>query len=245
MAGLGTIVNMAAIIIGSTIGIVIKGGLKKRFQDTIMNALGLAVMFIGISGALQGLLTVKGDSLSSLNIMLMIVSLALGALIGEIIDIEARLDRLGELIKRTLKVDGEKGQGFVEGFVSSSLLFCIGAMAIIGSLEDGLTGDSSMLFAKAVIDGVVAIFFASTLGIGVFFSIIPLGIYQGLITISATYVEPFLSEQLITNISFIGSILIFGIGINMIFGKKIKCGNLLPAVLVPIAYELIMKIYAI
>lgn len=243
MAGLGTIVNMAAIIIGSTIGIVIKGGLKKRFQDTIMNALGLAVMFIGISGALEGLLTVKGDSLDSLNIMLMIVSLALGALIGEIIDIEARLDRLGELIKRTLKVKGEKGQGFVEGFVNSSLLFCIGAMAIIGPLEDGLAGDFSKLFAKAVIDGVVAIFFASTLGIGVFFSIIPLGIYQGLITLSATYAEPFLSDQLITNLSFIGSILIFGIGINMIFGKKIKCGNLLPAVLVPIAYEFIMKVF--
>jgi len=243
MIGLGTIVNMALIVLGATIGIIIKDKLKQRFQDTIMNALGLAVMFIGVSGALQGILTVKSSSLETANIMLMIVSLALGAFIGELIDIEARLDKLGEFIKKSLKVKGEKGKGFVEGFVNSSLLFCIGAMAIIGSLEDGLSGDTSMLFAKAVIDGVVAVFFAATLGIGVFFSILPLGLYQGIITISATYIEPFLSDQLITNISFIGSILIFGIGINMIFGKKIKCGNLLPAVLVPVVYEFIMRLF--
>jgi len=234
---------MALIVLGATIGIIIKDKLKQRFQDTIMNALGLAVMFIGVSGALQGILTVKSSSLETANIMLMIVSLALGAFIGELIDIEARLDKLGEFIKKSLKVKGEKGKGFVEGFVNSSLLFCIGAMAIIGSLEDGLSGDTSMLFAKAVIDGVVAVFFAATLGIGVFFSILPLGLYQGIITISATYIEPFLSDQLITNISFIGSILIFGIGINMIFGKKIKCGNLLPAVLVPVVYEFIMRLF--
>jgi len=242
MVGLGTLANMATIVIGATIGIVIKGGLKQRFQDTIMNALGLAVMFIGISGALQGLFIIDGGELQTKNVMLTIISLALGALIGEIINVEARLERMGELIKTTLKVKGEKGQNFIEGFVSSSLLFCIGAMAIIGSLQDGLSGDASMLYAKALIDGTVAIFFASTLGIGVLFSIIPLGIYQGVITLSAKYIEPYLSEQLITNISLIGSILIFGIGINMIFGKKIKCGNLLPAVLIPVAYEFLMKL---
>jgi uncharacterized membrane protein YqgA involved in biofilm formation len=186
---------------------------------------------------------VDGKSLGTTNYMLMIVSLALGAFIGELINIEARLDNLGEFIKKTLKVKGEKGQGFVEGFVNSSLLFCIGAMAIIGSLKDGLSHDPSMLIAKGIIDGTVAIFFASTLGIGVFFSIIPLGIYQGAITISSTYIEPFLSDRLIANISFIGSVLIFGIGINMLFGKKIKCGNILPAVLIPVAYEFLMKLF--
>lgn len=241
MIGLGTIVNMVLILIGSGIGLLLKGGLKQRFQITIMNALGLAVMFIGISGALQGLFVVREEGLETANVMLMIMSLAIGAFFGEWIDIEARLDYIGEWIKRKLKVKGEKGQNFVEGFVNSSLLFCIGAMAIIGSLQDGISGDASMLYAKGIIDGTVAIFFASTLGLGVFFSIIPLGIYQGGITISAKYIEPYLSEQMIANLSFIGSILIFGIGINMIFGKKIKCGNLLPAVLVPIIYELIMK----
>ncbi len=240
MAGLGTIGNIIAIIIGSTIGIILKGALKKKYQDTIMAALGLAVMFIGISGALQGLFVVQDGKLETANVMLMIVSLAVGAFFGEWIDVEARLDRVGEWLKKTLKVKGEKGQGFVDGFVNSSLLFCIGAMAIIGSLQDGLSGDPSMLLAKGFIDGVVAIFFASTLGIGVFFSILPVGIYQGLITLSATFVEPYLNERLILNISFIGSILIFGIGINMIFGKKIKCGNILPAVIVPVVYEVIV-----
>lgn len=242
MIGLGTLVNMAAIIAGATIGIIIKGGLHQRFQDTIMKALGLAVIFIGISGALEGMFKVEQDGLHTENIMLMVVSLAIGAFIGELINIESKLDSLGEFIKKLLKVKGEKGNDFVEGFVNSSLLFCIGAMAIIGSLNDGLSGDATTLYAKGFIDGTVAIFFSSTLGIGVFFSIIPLGIYQGVITLSAKYIEPFLNDQLISNISFVGSILIFGIGINMVFGKKIKCGNLLPAVIVPIAYEVIKNL---
>ena len=245
MIGMGTLVNMAAIIAGAAIGIIIRGRLQQRFQDTIMKALGLAVMFIGISGALQGMFRVEQDGLQTENIMLMVVSLAIGAFIGELIDIEARLDSLGERIKKALKVKGDKGKDFVEGFVNSSLLFCVGAMAIIGSLNDGLTGDATTLYAKGFIDGTVAIFFSSTLGLGVFFSIIPLGIYQGGITLSAKYIEPFLNERLISNISFIGSVLIFGIGINMIFGKRIKCGNLLPAVLVPIAYELIKNLFHI
>lgn len=169
MIGLGTLGNIALILIGSTIGMIIKGGLKKRFQDTIISALGLAVMFIGISGALEGLLVVNDGKIISTNIMLMIVSLAVGGFIGEAINVEAKLDSIGEWLKSKLKVNKEKDKGFVEGFVNSSLLFCVGAMAIIGSLRDGLSADPYLLLAKGVIDGVVAIFFASTLGIGVFF----------------------------------------------------------------------------
>lgn len=242
MTGLGTLGNIALILIGSTIGLLIKGGLKQRFQDTIMNGLGLAVMFIGITGALEGLLAVEDGKLSSINVMLMIVSLAIGGFVGEAINIEAKLDQAGEWLKSKLKLTKEKDKGFVESFVNSSLLFCVGAMAIIGSLKDGLASDPSMLLAKGFIDGVVAIFFASTSGIGVFFSVIPVGIYQGIITLAAGFIEPFLSDRLVLNLSFIGSILIFAIGINMIFGKKIKSGNLLPAVLVPVAYEVILKI---
>lgn len=240
MIGLGTLGNIGLILLGSTLGFLLKGRLKEHYQDTIMKGLGLAVMFIGISGALEGLLVIEDGVIVSTNIMLMIVSLAIGGLIGEFIDIEARLDNVGEWLKRKLKINQDKNKGFVEGFVNSSLLFCVGAMAIIGSLRDGLNGDPSMLMAKGVIDGVVAIFFASTLGIGVFFSVIPVGIYQGIITIAAGFIEPFLNERLILNLSFVGSILIFAIGINMIFGKKIKTGNLLPAILVPIAYEIIL-----
>ncbi len=243
MIGLGTLGNMGLIIVGSVIGLLIKGGLKKKFQDTVINALGLAVMFIGISGALQGIFIVEEGGLGTANIMLIIVSLAIGSFFGEWIDIEKRLDHAGEFLKNALKVKGERGQNFVEGFVSSSLLFCVGAMAIIGALQDGLSGDPSMLLAKGFIDGTCAIFFTSTLGIGVLFSILPLGIYQGIITLSAKYIEPYLTDQMISNVSCIGSILIFGIGINMIFGKKIKCGNLLPAVLIPIIYEFLMKLF--
>lgn len=242
MIGLGTLGNIALVFLGSTIGILIKGGLKQRFQETILKAMGLAVMFIGISGALEGLLSIEGNKIVSRNIMLMVVSLAAGSFIGEAIDIETRLERVGEWLKRKLKVNKEKDKGFVEGFVNSSLLFCVGAMAIIGSLKDGLSADPSMLLAKGFIDGVVAIFFASTLGIGVFFSVIPVGIYQGGITLAAGFVEPYLSERLIGNLSFIGSVLIFAIGINMVTGKKVKTGNLLPSVLVPVVYEIILNL---
>lgn len=243
MVGLGTLGNIALILIGSTVGLLIKGGLKQRFQDTIMSGLGLAVMFIGIIGALEGLLTIEDGSLTSTNVMLMIVSLAIGGFLGEAINIEAKLDQVGEWLKRKLKLSKEKDKGFVESFVNSSLLFCVGAMAIIGSLRDGLSADPSMLLAKGFIDGVVAIFFASTSGIGVLFSVIPVGLYQGIITLAAGFIEPFLSERLVLNLSFIGSILIFAIGINMIFGKKIKSGNLLPAILVPVAYEIIVNVF--
>lgn len=242
MIGMGTIVNIVAIIAGASIGLLFKGILKQRFQDTIMSALGLAVMFIGLSGGLQGLFQIVDGTIETRNMMLMIVSLALGAFIGELLKIEDRLDQVGTGLRNVLKVKGDSGSSFVEGFVNSTLLFCIGAMAIVGSLNDGLSGDSTMLFAKSFIDGICAIFFASTLGLGVFFSVIPLGLYQGIITISAKFIEPYLSESLIGNISCIGSVLIFGIGINMIFGKKIKCGNLLPAVLVPVFYEIFINI---
>lgn len=241
MIGIGTLANMLAIIIGSVIGILLSNGLKERFRDTIMKALGLSVMFIGISGALSGILSVSNGKIQTGNIMLMIASLAMGALIGEVINIEEKLEWVGGFCKNSLKIKGEKGENFVEGFVTSSLLVCVGAMSIVGSIQDGLTGDATMLYAKSLIDGVSVIMFASTLGIGVLFSAIPLGLYQGLITISAKGIEPFLSDRLISNISFVGSILIFAIGINMIFGKKIKTGNLLPAVLVPVFYELIER----
>jgi len=242
MVGLGTLANMAFILFGSGIGLLLGGGLNQKFQDTIMKAMGLSVMFIGLSGAMQGLMTIKDGGLGTANWMLMIVSLAIGAFFGEWIDIEARLENAGEWIKKSLKVKGVKGQNFVEGFVTSSLLYCIGAMAIIGALKDGLNGDSRILISKGVIDGIVSIFIASTLGIGVLFSVIPLAIYQGSITLGAKYMEPFLTDTMILQLSFIGSVLIFAIGINMIFGKKIKCGNLLPAILVPVFYQILSPI---
>ena len=243
MTGLGTIVNFAAVIIGSMIGLLIKNGLPKRFEETIYSAVGLSVMFIGISGALSEMFTVGADGgLSTQYIMLMVLSLVIGAVLGELLNIEKHLDSLGERIKRRIP-QKLTGATFVDGFVNASLLFCVGAMAIVGALEDGLTGDCSTLYAKSVLDGVTAILMAASLGVGVMFSAIPLLIYQGAITLLAQVVKPCLTDALISQISCVGSVLIVAIGINMIFGKKIKVGNLLPAILIPILYALLHALW--
>lgn len=234
MTGLGTIVNILAVLVGATAGFLAKGGLPKRFQDTITSAIGLATIFIGLSGALPGILSVENGGLASRDIMLMIGCLIAGALLGEWIDIELKLDNVGEWCRSRFHGAGGKESTFVEGFVTSSLLFCVGAMAIVGSLEDGLNHNFSTLFAKSIMDGVMAIIFAASLGVGVYFSIIPLAIYQGGITLLAGFIKPYLTELMISRMSFVGSILIFGLGINLIFGKKIKIGNLLPAMFLPI-----------
>lgn len=242
MHGLGTIANCATIIIGSLIGMLIKGGLSKRFEETIFSAVGLSVMFIGLGGALSGLLTISKSTLSTQYTMLMVLSLVLGALVGEALNIENGLEHLGVWIKRKMP-EKLAGNTFVDGFVTASMLFCVGAMAIVGSLQDGLSGDYSTLFAKSVLDGITSVLLASSLGFGVAVSAVPILIYQGGITLLAQFVGPYLNDTLIGQISCVGSILIFAIGINMIFGKKIKVGNLLPAILFPIIFALLKSIF--
>ena len=242
MHGLGTIINCAAVIIGSLVGILIKGGMPKRFEQTIFSAIGLATMFIGMGGALSGLMTISGTALGTQYTMGMVLSLVLGALVGEALDIETRLDKLGEWIKSKMPAK-LAGNTFVDGFVTASMLFCVGAMAVVGSLEDGLNGDYSILAAKSVLDGISSVLFAASLGFGVAVSAVPLAIYQGAITLLAQFVSPYLTDVLIAQMSCVGSILIFGIGINMIFGKKVKVGNLLPAILFPIIFTLIKQVW--
>ncbi len=245
--GLGTVVNVGAVLLGATIGLLIKKGLSERFQHTIMCSIGLATIFIGISGAMTGLMGLEDGGLTTQNTMLMVLSLVMGALVGELIDIERRLDRLGQWCRKKLrfsKSEGEEGgSSFVEGFVSSSLLFCVGAMAIVGAFDDGINHDYSTLFAKSLIDGVSAIIFAASLGVGVYFSCVPLLIYQGGLTLLAGVIRPYLSDLLVGQMSFVGSILIFGIGVNLIFGKKLKVGNLLPAMFMPILFQLVQSIF--
>lgn len=228
---MGTLINTAAVIAGALLGMLLKKGIKPRFREILMSALGVSTMFIGASGTLSGFSAEENATL------LLIFSLVLGALAGEALRIEDRLDALGEWIKR--KIKRENDSAFVEGFVTSSLMICVGAMAVIGSLEDGLTGDFSTLAVKAVLDLVIVMVFASTLGVGVLFSVAPLFVYQGTLTLFAKLLEPLMSERLIANLSFVGSSLIFCIGVNLAFGKKFKTGNLLPALLVPVLYELI------
>jgi uncharacterized membrane protein YqgA involved in biofilm formation len=237
MTGLGTIVNVAAIIVGGIAGTLITSGLGKKYKDIIMQAIGLSVIVVGVSGALQGIfLVAESKELDRRYITVMIVSLVIGGIVGELTGIEDKLDKLGNWFQKRFS----KGSGsFSEGFVTASLVFCVGAMAIVGSLEDGLLQDRSTLFAKSVLDGVAALIFASSLGIGVAFSALPVLLYQGTITIMAGYLRPWLTGAVISQISVVGGVLILAIGMNLLQIVKIKVGNLLPAVFIPVVYEII------
>ena len=232
MRGLGTIANIAAVIIGGTAGLFIKNGLKPRFQEILMQALGLCTIFMGIAGAMTGMLEATGGALVSKGSAMLIASLVLGALLGELLNLESLMERFGEWLKKKAERGEDKDSRFVQGFVTSSLVICVGAMAIVGSIEDGMTGNASMLYAKAVLDGVIIMIFASTYGKGAIFSAIPVGLLQGGITLLAGLVAPLFSEAVIASISFVGSVLIFCVGANLCLGQKFRVANLLPSILI-------------
>jgi uncharacterized membrane protein YqgA involved in biofilm formation len=227
---LGTIVNITAIILGAILGNLLKRGLPERFKATVMQAIGLAVLLIGLSMALK--------TQNALGVTLSIVT---GGVIGELLRIEDWLDGIGQKLERRWAPrsksarDGQDGN-FAKAFVSASLIFCVGAMAIVGSLESGLTGSHNTLFIKSLLDGISSVIFASSMGIGVAFSALPVFLYQGAITLAAAYVKPFLTDAIIREMTATGGLLIFGIGINMLTGGRlrIKIGNLLPAILVAV-----------
>jgi len=234
MIGLGTIVNAGAIILGSLVGLLLKNGITERYKNILMQAIGLAVVMIGISGTLQGMyMVLDTGKLDRLYIMTMIFSLVIGSLIGEALNIEKALENLGNRLQKRFS---NSGGSFAQGFVTSSLIYCIGAMAIMGALEDGLMGNHSTLFAKAILDGVSAIVLSATMGIGVLFSSVPVFIYQGAITLLAGTLKPLLTPEVISQISVVGSVLILGSGINILEIKRIKVGNMLPAIFIPLIY---------
>lgn len=238
MTGLGTLINTAAVIAGGLVGLCLKNGLKKRIQDILMQACGIATVFIGASGALSKMLVIKDGQLETTGTMLLIFSLVIGGIAGEWLDIEQKMDILGEKIKKAVKAQNDNL--FVEGFVNVSLIICVGAMAIVGSIQDGISGDYSMLMAKAVLDLVIVLIFASTYGIGAVFSAVPIFIYQGCITLLAAFFGSFVSDVIVSDLSYVGSVLIFCVGINIAFGKRIRVGNLLPALIVPVLYHIFM-----
>ena len=240
MFGLGTIINTTAVIIGGIIGLLLKNGIKESLQKALMQACGVAVIFIGASGTLSKMLVVHNNTLKTEGTMLLILSLVLGTIIGEGLRLEMRMDGLGERIKKAVKKENDNQ--FVDGFVNVSLIICVGAMAIVGSIQDGINGDFSMLAAKAVLDGVIVLVFASSYGVGAVFSALPILVYQGTITLFARFFGEFASNQLVDQLSFVGSALIFCVGINIAFGKKFKVGNMLLSLLVPILYTLIQVI---
>jgi len=222
MSMLGSIVNSAAVVLGSILGVFINKGIKDEYKNIIMDAVGLTVVVMGI-----------GSAIKSENLILVIISIVLGSIIGEAIGIQQKLDKLGDGLEKRL---GKGNSNFSKGFVTGSLVFCIGAMAIVGALESGLTGDNSTLFAKSVLDGITSIIFASTLGIGVAFSAVSLLVYEGSISLLASFLSNLLSTQAITEMSSVGGILIIAIGLNVLGIKKIKVGNMLPAVFIPLLY---------
>ncbi len=243
MIGLGTLVNAGAILAGGTIGWLAKRGIPERFKTTIMQGIGLSVLIIGLSGTLQGILRYVGTPrMDRIYLTGMILCMVVGGLLGEALDIEKRLDQLGEWFQKKFA----KGENtFAEGFVTASLVYCVGAMAIVGSLEDGMSGNTQILFAKSILDGVSAIVFAATLGMGVTFSFVPVLLYQGAITLLAGVLKPWLSDEVISQMSLVGSVLIMGIGFNILEIRRIKVGNMLPAIFLPWIYDLGCRLFGL
>lgn len=226
---LGSLANGLAILIGGLIGLLFKKGIGENYKKILMDSMGLCILLIGIMGATQ-----------AQNILLLIVSLAIGSVIGEYLKIEENLDKLGDFIESKLV---KKKGSIAKGFVTATLVFCIGSMAIIGALESGLNGNHQTLFAKSIVDGILSIIFASTFGIGVLFSSISVFLYEGFIAIAASSVKMFLVDSVVSDISSVGGVLIIAIGLNVLDIKKIKVGNMLPAIFIPLIFFILKLMY--
>lgn len=244
---LGTIVNALAIVGGSILGLIFRGGIPEKYNKTVLQSIGLAVILIGIMNALK-----------AEDILLLIFSLVIGSILGELLKIEDRLESLGSSIENKMdklekyfkskfkslgklssRMFSNTNDSIAKGFVNASLMYCIGSMAIIGALESGLTNNHQTLFAKSILDGISSIAFTSSLGIGVLFSAIPVFLYQGFITVTASFMKQYLIASVVTEMSAVGGLLIFALGINILQIKKIKVGNMLPAIFIPLIFHMI------
>jgi len=222
---IGTLINCLAIVLGSSLGLLLRRGMKENISKTVMQGIGLSVILIGVTGAIK-----------TQNTLLVILSMVIGGVVGALIDIDAKMNRLGAWAQSKLSRNQDKGNTFAKGFVTASLVYCVGAMAVVGALDSGIRGDHSTLIAKAALDGVTAVIFSSSLGIGVMLSAVPVLVYQGAIALLGGAIAPLLSDAVVTEMSAVGGLLIMGIGINMLLDKDIKVANLLPAILIPFLY---------
>lgn len=240
MTMFGTVINAIAVILGGTIGIFLKKGIKTEITDSVMKAEGVAVLIIGMNGVLVNMLSVdESGKLSDSGGLILLVSLVLGALLGEILKFDERINALGSRIEKRMN-----SKGFSKGFVSAIVIFCVGSMSVIGAINDGLTGDSGVLIVKSTLDFITATVLASTLGVGVIFASIPLFAYQGLISLFASHLKPFIESypDMMSQFSMVGYAIIMCIGINFIMGQKIKTANLLPAMLIPVLCNLLNSV---
>lgn len=242
MAGLGTVVNALAIVAGGICGLVSRKFLKERYQETITKAIGFATMVMALASTLSQMLVVKitegpgglSGSLDTQGAMMMIISLALGALFGELLNLDRRFERFGAWLRDKT---GNQGDGqFIDAFVTASLTVCVGAMAIIGSIQDGLNGEHGTLFAKAVLDLIIIAMMTASLGKGCIFSAIPVAVLQGTITLLARQAAPIMTDAALSNITLVGNVLIFCVGVNLVWPKTIRVANVLPAIVIAVLF---------
>lgn len=229
---LGTIVNSLAIIAGSLIGLLFSRGIPEKYKEILLSGVSLSVILIGIKSAL-----------GSDDVMVVIFSMVFGGLIGEALNIEGGLEKLGKFLEDKMRSASSDTSSFGRGFVTASLVFCVGSMAIVGALESGLTGNHQTLMAKSVLDGVISIVFASTMGLGVMFSSVAVFLYQGAITVAAMLLKNFLVPETIAQMSSVGGLLIMAIGMNMLKITSIRVGNLIPAIFLPLIYFMAQGIF--
>ena len=233
MIGMGTLINAACVLLGGALGFLFGKALKQRYQDIMVAGCGLSTIFIGASGALKYMLVIADGALATSGEMMLVISMCLGALIGEVLNIEHHIERFGEWLR--LQSHSERDPRFIEGFTSASFTLCIGAMAIIGPMNDALYHDYTLLVTKGILDAIIVMALTSSLGKGAVFSVIPLVLWQGAMTVLARLIMPLMTDAALTNLSMVGNVLIFCVGINLLFGKKVRVANYLPALVLAVA----------
>ena len=238
MPGLGMIINAAAIVVGGELGMLLKNALPQCIQDTLLKAMGVCVLFIGLSGTLEQMLVVQDGALSATGTMMMILSFIFGSVLGGALDLEGRIERFGVWLRK--KAGGEGDSRFLSAFLNASLTVCIGAMAVVGAIQDGLFGDHSLLVTKAILDFIIVMVMAASMGRGCAFSAIPVALFQGTITLFARFLQPVMTAQATANLSLTGSILVFCVGVNLVWGKLIKVADMLPTLIFAVAFAFIL-----
>lgn len=236
MFGLGTLINVFAILGGGLVGAVFGRFFKESLQSALVKSAGICVMFIGVAGALEKMLSLTDNGkLTSGGTLMMVCCMALGTLAGELINIDGLVEKFGVFLKQ--KTGNAKDNNFVEGFVSASITVCVGAMTVVGAINDGLYGDYSVLLVKSLLDFIIIIVMTSSLGKGCIFSAIPVGLVQGLFTVAAKLVQPYMTESALHNLSLVGSILIFCVGLNLLRKNSVKVANMLPAIVFAVVWS--------
>ncbi len=233
----GTLINCVAVAAGGTIGVLFKKGINESYTESINKSLGLAVFVVGLNGVISNMIKSENGALSSSGELLLVAFIVLGTFIGELLKVDDRFSKFCIRIEGKLK----KG-GFASGFINGTVLFCVGAMAIVGSIQDGLTGDGTTLLIKSALDFTSSIIFGATLGYGVIFSFIPLLIYQGGITLLASQLSGILQGEVMKQVCFVGYAIIMAIGLNFLLEKRFKTLNMLPAIILPVAYHYILML---